>query len=256
VLPRTAAFDFLGAPNMVDEQIASETPEEIKRRKRASYMRNYRRKDKPEEEITSFEQISEAWVRNDVWLLKQNPDLHARLLARHDEVMCLEVEAEEVAKGVRDGRRAETLSALTPDPENVMPMPDNSFRDIKKDSVGYGVANYQAIEAASIKGEPLDEISDYYKRFGFRLRLSHETLQNARENLVLYALRSKDTSLDATLVGEAIDDCAAYRGFSPSHEQLQRLIRHHRQMPELTQKELIARTLRDLHDAGSGALNL
>jgi hypothetical protein len=108
-------------------------------------------------------------------------------------------------------------------------MPDLSYREIKAVTDKNGTANYRQIEAASIKGEPLDEISGYYRRYGFRLRIQSDVLQQVRESLVLYALRSRDVSLDWNVVGEAISDCVSFKGFSANAAELRKLIRQYQE---------------------------
>jgi hypothetical protein len=214
---------------MVDEQNA-ETPEQEKKRKRRDYMRNYRRNDKPEEiEITSFEQIAESWTRNEAALLKADPTLHSQLLALHNAIAGWEAEAEEIAEGVKNRLRAETRSAETADSTEIFPCPDLSYREIRAVASNKGTANYRAIEADAVNGKGLDDESEHYKKYGFRLRLSHETLQMARENLVLYALRTKDSNLDAALVAEAISDCVSFKGFSANAAELRKLIRQYQE---------------------------
>jgi hypothetical protein len=205
-----------------------ETREEKKRRLGRERTRKHREKNRVEEPPESFTDIAASWPKNNERLLKEDPTLYAQLSARHQEVEELEVEAEEIEKGVQKGLRAETVSALTPHPQNVMPMPDDSYRDIKAHVLMNGLANYRQIEAASIKGEPLDEISDYYRRYGFQLRIQSDTLQTAREMLVLYALRTHDQNLDWQVVREAIADCSSYKGFSPNADELKKLIQEHR----------------------------
>ena len=218
---------------MVDEQnaVIEETPAEAKRRKRKLYMRDYRSKDRPEEEIeiTSFEQIAESWTRNEAALLKADPTLHSRLLAHHNAVAGLEAEAEEIAEGVKNGLRAETRSAETADSTEIFPMPDLSFQDIKAHVLKQGTANYRQIEADAVNGKGLDDEGEHYKKYGFRLRIQSDTLQTAREMLILYGLRTHDQNLNWEIVREAIADCSAYSPrFSPNHDELQLLIKEHR----------------------------
>ena len=198
--------------------------------------RHRQKKNGPEEiEIKSFEQVAESWMRNDKQLAATDPELHARLLARHEKVVGLEVEVTEILKGVglytwppSPMKRAETLSALTPNPDEIFPMPDVCFTDVKADVLKNGVANYLANEAAAVKSEPLDEQAQFYKQYGFRSHLQLETLQDVREALILYALTTRDKNLDWSVVEEAIRDFLAYRGFSPHERELRKLIQDYR----------------------------
>jgi hypothetical protein len=213
---------------MMVEQNAVETPEEKKKRQRREYMRNYRSKDKQEEPPKSFEGISAKWTDNDKRLLVSDPTLHAQLLVRHDEVVCLEAEAADIDRGVKAGLRAETRTAETADSTEIFPMPDLAFRDLKSVALKQGTANYRQIEAAAIHGRQGDDVEQHYVRYGFRLRIESETLQTARENLIFYSLRTRDQNLDWEIVREAIADCSAYHPrFSPNQDELQRLIREH-----------------------------
>ncbi len=209
----------------METQPTAETADEKRKRLQRERTQRYRDKNHVPEPPESFEEISALWQKNEEKLLKENPVLHLQIVARHKEVEELEAEAADIERGVEAGLRAETLSKLTQDQSKVFPMPDCSYRDIKTHALANGTANYRQIEAASIKGEPLDEVSRYYMKYGFRLRLSHETLQNVRENLVLYALRTHDQNLDWEIVRQAISDCSAHHPrFSPNVDELQRLI--------------------------------
>jgi hypothetical protein len=213
---------------MVDEQTIVETSDEKRKRLQRERTQRYRDKNSTPEPPESFEGISALWQKNEEKLQKENPVLHLQIVARHKEVEELEAEADEIRKGVERGLRAETRSALTSDPSKIFPMPDLSFRDLRAHALMNGTANYRAIEADAIKGNPLDEISDYYRRYGFRLRIQSDTLQTAREMLILYAVRSKDSNIDWTIVNEAIDQHLAYSGFSPNSDELKRLIQENR----------------------------
>jgi hypothetical protein len=213
---------------MVSERNVVETTDEKRRRLGRERTRKHRAKNEAPKEIEDFTEISEKWMRNDALLLMENPGLHTQLLARHDEVVCLEAEVAEIEKGIQIRLRAETLSALTPDQSEIVPMPDLSFRDLRVHALTNGTANYRAIEAASIKGEPLDEVSRYYEKYGFRLRIQSDTLQTAREMLVLYSLRTHDQNLNWEIAREAIADCSAYHPrFSPNADELRKLIQEH-----------------------------
>lgn len=254
------------------EKQLSMTPEAIRKREERQ-----RKRLKEEIDARGGESIEETWKRNSKRLLEENPKLYNELQGSHDEIIGLEAEVTEIEKGVGTytwpyvlGRkRAETVSADTLDPENVFPMPDLCFRDIKADIAANGTLNYQAVEAMR-DGEADDcrpafgarfdgTLESAYRFFGFRLRIGSDVLQRIREALVIYALTSKDTTLDAATVEEAIADCSAYSGFSPHKDQLGKLIREHRHQPEptlLSQNELIDKTFNDLRNAGMGALSL
>jgi hypothetical protein len=216
---------------MFEENAAqTETPEEKRRRLQRERTRKHRAKNKPPEEITSFEQIAESWTRNEAALLKADPTLHSNLLALHNAIAGWEAEAEEIEKGVKAGLQAETRTAETADSTEIFPMPDLSFRDLKSVALKQGTANYRQIEAAAINGRQGDDVEQHYVRYGFRLRIQSDTLQNARENLVLYALRTHDSNLDAALVAEAIADVLDNRSkFSPNHDELDKLIRQYQE---------------------------
>jgi hypothetical protein len=212
-----------------------ETAKEKKKKQRREYMRDYRAKNAQKEPAEKFAEIAELWETNSRELKQSDPVLYAELLARHNEVEELEAEGIEILKGVgvylwprSRMKRAETVSALTPDPENVMPMPDLCFRDIKKDTNEHGSANYRQIEADALNDKPLDADSDIYKQYGFRLRIQSDTLRDVREALVLYALTTRDQNLDWQIVREAIEDNASYKGFSSHTEELHLLIRQYR----------------------------
>jgi hypothetical protein len=84
-------------------------------------------------------------------------------------------------------------------------------------------------------------------------------MQRIREALVIYALTSRDSTLNAATVEEAIADCSTHGGFSSHADWLKKLIREHRQQPEptpLSQSELIEKALNDLRNAGLGASSL
>jgi hypothetical protein len=213
----------------METQTIVETSDEKRKRLQRERTQRYRDKNHTPEPPESFEGISALWQKNEEKLQKENPVLHLQIVARHKEVEELEAEADEIRKGVEtDDLRAETLSALTSDASKIFPMPDLSFRDLRAHARMNGTANYRQIEAASIKGEPLDEISDYYRRYGFRLRIQSDTLQTAREMLVLYAFRTHDQNLNWEIVREAIADCSSYKGFSPNADELKKLIQKHR----------------------------
>jgi hypothetical protein len=215
---------------MLEQSAAqTETPEERKRRLGRERTRKHRQKNRVEEPPESFQEFFTLWQKNEEKLQKENPVLRLQIVARHKEVEELEAEADEIRKGVGGGLRAETLSALTQDPSKIFPMPDLSFRDLRAHAMTNGTANYRAIEAASIKGEPLDDFEQYYVRYGFRLRIESETLQTAREMLILYAVRSKDSNLDWMIVNEAIDQHLAYSGFSPNRDELKGLIQEYQE---------------------------
>jgi hypothetical protein len=205
-----------------------ETLEEKRRRLGRERTRRHRDKNRVEELPESFAGISALWQKNEEKLLKENPLLRLQIAARHKEVEELESEIEEIAEGVKNGLRAETRTAVTADSKEIFAMPDVSYAEIKADAAKNGVGNYRGIEAASIKGEPLDAVSRYYEKYGFRLRIQSGVLQQARESLVLYALRNRDASLDWNVVEEAINDCTAYRGFSSHADELRELIQEHR----------------------------
>ncbi len=217
----------------MEDQNIVETPDEIRRRKGRERTRRHRDKNRVEEPPESFEGISALWQKNEEKLQKENPVLHLQIVARHKEVEELEAEAADIERGVEAGLRAETLSELTQDQSKIFPMPDLSYKDIKTHALANGTASYRQIEAASIKGELLDEVSRYYMKYGFRLRLSHETLQNVRENLVLYALRTHDQNLNWEIIREAIADCSSYGGFSPNADELRKLIQKRRAASDL-----------------------
>jgi len=207
-----------------------ETPEEKKRRLGRERTRLHRDKNRTAEPPESFEEISALWQKNEEKLQKENPVLHLQIVARHKEVEELEAEADEIEKGVKAGLRAETRTTETADSTEIFPMPDLSFRDIKAVASNKGTANYREIEAAAINGRQGDDVEQHYVRYGFRLRIQSDTLQNARENLVLYALRTHDSNLDAALVAEAIADVLDNRSkFSPNHDELDKLIRQYQE---------------------------
>jgi len=253
------------------EKQLSMTPEAIRKREERQ-----RKRQKEEIDALGGESIEETWKRNSKRLLEENPKLYNELQARHDEVSGMEVELVEIEKGVGvytwpysvGKKRAETLSALTLDPENVFPDPCLSFRDIKANIAANGTLNYQAIEAMRdgdaedfrpAYGAKFDgTLESAYRFFGFRLRIGNDVLRRIREALVIYALTTRDKN-DWTVVEEAIADCSAYNGFSPHTDWLRELIRKHRQQPEsppLSQAELIEKTFNDLRNAGMGALSL
>jgi len=224
------------------EKQLSMTPEAIRKREERQ-----RKRQKEEIDARGGESIEETWKRNSKRLLEQNPKLCNELQARHDEVLGLETELVEIEKGigihawpyVLGKKRAETVSADTLDPENVFPMPDLCFQDIKADVAANGALNYRTIEAIR-DGDAEDfrpafgakcdgTLESAYRFFGFRLRIGNDVLQRIREGLVIYALTSKDVTLDAATVEEAIADCSAYNGFSPHADWLRELIRKYRQ---------------------------
>jgi hypothetical protein len=210
--------------NEQNETQTEETADEKRKRLGRERTRKHREKHRVEEPPESFEELSAKWTDNDKQLLVSDPTLHGQLLQRHRAVEELEAEAADIEKGIEQGRRAETLSALTSDPQNVMPMPDDSYRDIKAHALTNGTANYRQIEAAAINGRQGDDLEQHYVRYGLRLRIQSDVLQQARESLVLYALRSRDASLDWNVVGEAIRDCTACRGFSSHATELRKLL--------------------------------
>ena len=213
----------------METQTIVETSDEKRKRLQRERTQRYRDKNRVLEPPESFEEISALWQKNEEKLQKDNPVLHLQIVAFHKEVEGLEAEADEIRKGVEGGLRAETLSALTQDPSKIFPMPDLSFRDLRAHALTNGTANYRAIEADAISGKGLDDEGGHYKKYGLRLRLSHETLQMARENLVLYALRTHDQNLNWEIVREAIADCSAYHPrFSPNADELRELIQEHR----------------------------
>jgi len=221
----------------METQTIVETEIEKRRRLGRERTRRHRQKNRVDELPEGFEEISALWQKNEEKLLKENPVLRLQIVARHKEVEELEAEADEIRKGVEARLHAETLSAFTPDPENVFPAPDLSFRDVKAHVLKYGVANYRQIEADTIKSKELTADESVYARYGFRLRLSHETIQNARENLALYAFRTHDSNLDAALVSEAIADCSAYHPrFSPNAVELRKLISEYHRLSPISTK--------------------
>ena len=213
----------------METQNVIETAEEKRRRLQRERTRRHRDKNSTPEPPESFEEISALWQKNEEKLQKENPVLRLQSVARHKEVEELEAEADEIRKGVEARLRAETLSAFTPDPQNVMPMPDDSYRDIKAHVLRNGTANYRQIEAAAINGRQGGDLEQHYVRYGFRLRIQLDTLQNVREALVIYALTTKDPSLDWSVVEEAISDCVSFKGFSPNAAELGKLIHQHRE---------------------------
>jgi hypothetical protein len=216
------------------EKQLSMTPEAIRKREERQ-----RKRLKEEIDARGGESIEEMWKQNSKRLLKENPKLYNELQARHDEVMGFEAEVTEIEKGIFGKKRAETVSADTLDPENVFPMPDLCFRDIKADIAANSTLNYRAVEA--IRDEDAEDfrpafgakfdgmLESSYRFFGFRLRIGNDVLQRIREALVIYALTSRDKNLDWTVVEEAIADCSAYSGFSPHSNWLRELIRNYRQ---------------------------
>ncbi len=254
-----------------EKKALSTNPDSVRRRE-------YRQRKREEKEVKAAdgESISELWQRNSK-RLEDDPKLHESLQARHDEVTGLEAEVIEVEKGIGiyewpyilGKKRAETISADTLDPENCFPDPCLSFRDIKADISTNGTLNYRVVEAMR-DGDAEDfrpafgakfdgKLESAYRFFGFRLRIGSDVLQRISEALVIYALTSKDTTLDAATVEEAITDCATHGSFSSHADWLKELIRKHRHQPEpppLSQRELIEKTFNDLRNAGMGALSL
>lgn len=121
-------------------------------------MRDYRAKNTQKEPPEKFTEIAESWETNSRKLQQSDPVLYAKLVARHDEVEELEAEVVEILKGTglylwprSRMKRAETLSALTPDPENVFPMPDLCFADVRQDVQTFGSLNYQQAELTPSK---------------------------------------------------------------------------------------------------------
>jgi len=226
------------------EKQLSMTPEAIRKREA-------RQKKREQEEIKARggESIEEMWQRNSKLLLEEDPKLYESLQARHDEVMDLENELAEIEAGVGvytwpysvGKKRAETLSALTLDPESVFPDPCLSFRDIKADISKNGTLNYRVVE--SMRDDDAEDFrppfnskfegtsEDAYRRFGFRQKIESESLQRIREALVIYALTTRDKNLDCTVVEEAVADCCAYSSFSPHADWLRRLISEQRHNP-------------------------
>ena len=144
----------------------------------------------------------------------------------------LEAEADEIDEGIAKRLRAEVRTLATADSTEIFPMPDLSFRDLKLDIRQHSSCNYREIES-HVYIEPktvasLDAGAQHYLSYGFRLRFEYESLQRARENLVIYALKSRDANLNWTIVEDAISDCLAYQGFSP-HPHLKTQIQKYQQ---------------------------
>ena len=205
---------------------AAETTDE--KRKRLQRERTKRSRDKKKYGTsTANERISDVWLANSRHLSDENPALHGELETRHKEVEALEAEVDEIVEGVKNGLRADAPTTETADSKEIFPMPDLSFRDVKLDVSRNGVSNYREIEstiyAESKQSMPVDTEGQHYLRYGFRLRLQHETLQRIREAFVLYAVGTHDMNLDSSVVKEAIADTVAYNQFSPNPE-LKKLI--------------------------------
>jgi hypothetical protein len=215
----------------ITEQRTSETEDE--KRRRLQRERTKRSRDKKKYgPASASEEISANWERNSRQLQDENPGLYAELQARHDEVEALEAEADEVDDGIAKGLRAGIRTLATADGTDIFPMPDLSFRDLKLDIQRRGCCNYGEIESRvcveSKSATSRDAEAQHYLRYGFLLRHEYGTLQRARENLVIYALRTKDANLNWTIVEDAISDCLAYQGFSP-HPHLKTQIQKYQQ---------------------------
>ncbi len=251
----------------------SMTPEAIRKREERQKKRR-----KEEIEARGGESISEMWQRNSKLLLEENPKLHEELQNRHVYVVWgLEADVTEIEKGVGlylwphsvGKKRLETDD--TAGFENTFALdPCLAFAEIKADIQKNGILNYYAVERMRDEEDAKDFRPAFgtkydgapesaYRLYGFRLRVEHDTLQRIREGLVIYGLVTGDKNLDWAVVEEAIADCSAYNGFSGHADWLKQLIREHRQQSApapLSQKELLDRTLNDLHNAGLGATSL
>jgi len=174
--------------------------------------------EQPKQQIFDqpFEAFSSRWPANEQKLARENPGLLQRYIDRHEQVTDLELVLVEFEREVSAGQQSEMIDLL--------------FLDIKNDVQAHGHTNFGEVEAKLVapenfKGqEQLNEDERVYRDLGFRLRLSHESLQRARESLVLYALRTKDPKIDSLVLEEAIEDCLAYYQFSPNRGELTKLM--------------------------------
>lgn len=217
-----------------------ETSAEIKAHRKADRERQVKHRAKKALGVSSFQDIAENWDKNANAL---GAETRAQLLARHQEIGDLETEVDEICDGVARGLRAETLTALNANKANeIFPRPDICFEDCKADVIQHPSINYGSVEAmAALRTRPQEnwELTERtlplfrrpftkdeqaYVDFGFHAALGQDTLQNVREALAIYWLRTKDTTLDGAIVQEAINDVRHSR-WSPHNEcELRKLL--------------------------------
>jgi hypothetical protein len=198
----------------------------------------------------AIEPVETMWTRNSKALFAKalfakDATLYRALEDKHLDVRATEAEVLDIVSAVKEGkRRAETLSALTPDPENVFPMPDVAYRDLRE----MPTASYVTIEAmthpARHDGEgehgessfrpqsgekfsgSLDDVVGCYRFFGFRLAPTSDCRRDCLDFLLLYALRSGDATLDWTFIKEiAIPDWRSSRGWYQNEFEIARLLK-------------------------------
>ncbi len=194
----------------------------------------HRPKDAPE---TTPEYQSTLWPKNAMALQKDDPSLYDELIQRHEDVVWLEARTSGLAVEINQ------------DPVDIAEALVENFRNVKADVQKFGSCNYRELESAFPTfplcprpdwSSPYASVTSYkdnidaerYFKFGFRTRLSHDLLQDSRETLVLYALRTHDPNVNADAIREAIQDCEQFQVFSPNKEELRKLIRESQPQPE------------------------
>ena len=168
---------------------------------------------------------------------KDDPSLHDELTQRHEDVVWLEARTSGLAVEINQ------------DPVDIAEALVENFHNVKADVQKFGSCNYRELESAFPTfpvcprpdwSSPYANVTSYkdnidaerYFKFGFRTRLSHDLLQDSRETLVLYALRTHDPNINADAIRKAIQDCEQFQGFSPNSEELRNLIRESQPQPE------------------------
>jgi hypothetical protein len=251
---------------MSEELVAlAESAEDRIRRENRNRKRIQRAREKAAEESENPENIVDYWNRNAADLQKKNPKLYAELVARHEFVAGLQAEHEEIAAGVRAGKRAETISADTTDPEQCFAMPDLSWRDIAADINAHGTLNYVAVEALRdrysgesrfrpYEGERMDaSATSFYRLYGWRTCLTADALRTATISLTDYALLTGDSTLDWGVVREAIRH---RKTWTEGNKEFNRLLAERTKEAPLTFDQQIAKTLSDIEALGEHEIDL
>ena len=191
-----------------------------------------RRKD---DELSEAETISQMWLRNSTRFAAENPKEYFELQDRHDEVMALEAEIDEVCAGVAAGKRAGVAHEENKsDWPNIFPMPDVCYADARASVEQHGSFNFGCAERMEDFRPPWNakhsDTENWEHRFyGFHLKLNSEAFPKSREALILYALRTGDQNLDWGVVDDAVNSWLAEPWSSANSREVQTLITKYRE---------------------------
>jgi hypothetical protein len=165
--------------------------------------------------------VADFWLKNEREFALHDPDQWQALAIRDREVADTETELQAAMNAFDRGLPIRDFIDVNP---------DQVYEEIKADVRKHGQLSYQTIEATPGGSEGYQDFrsSKYdgspesaYRCYGLRLCLDSDVLGDARDLLIVYALSTKGSNLNNTVVEDAIKHFGSFTHYS---EQVHKLL--------------------------------